>query len=414
MSQSAADFLIAARQSEIRTLQHLLPRVRLVVIVSGLVHALQRERGASGIFTGSRGQRFRQQRRNLVSATDQQVLAFDQLLADLERDEALQQAGSHLLSRLARVLHQLGRRDAILRGTARLEMDEDRIYDFYTGLIQDLLGVVFDIADTATDSAVTRALVALLHFMQGKELAGQERALGALRLTSGRLCAQRSEKLVVLQEGQRRSLEVFSRFADAGSLAVWQSWLADVSSQQALDDLRAHVVARQSESSSDADLSETWFAVCTARIDAMKAVEDQLSLHLRHAAEESLAASRREFAACHREVHALAQLDRLSEQPEAALVGDGEALRPGMRRSLIDLLEEQTSRLADLQEALEQARTALAERRLVDRAKALLIRHRGLSEHEAHSLLRRMAMNQGCKLPEVARAVLNLSEVFDG
>lgn len=413
MSQSAAGFLIAARRSEVRALQHLLRRVRLVVTLGALIHALQRERGASGIYAGSRGQRFRSQRRELVAATDQQLLAFDQQLAELEQQEALQQAGSHLLSRLARVLHQIGRRDGILRGTARLELDEEHVYNFYTGLTRELLGVVHEIADSAVDSSVTRALVALLHFMQGKELAGQERALGGVRLASGQLAGDRAERLVALQDAQRRSLEVFSHFADRASLEAWQAACADAVGLRALDELRGQLVAPAADSGAEADLSEVWFQLCTARIDAMKTVEDRLTRHLRHSAEQSLLQSRRELQACHRDVHALAELERPMGQPVAPGEGAVDGPDTGMRRSLLDLLEEQSSRLSVLQDELDQARAALAERRLVDRAKALLIRHRGLSEHEAHTLLRRMAMNQGCKLPEVARAVLNLSGFFD-
>lgn len=413
MSQSAADFLIAARQSEMRTLQQLLRRVRLVVTISGLVHALQRERGASGIFTGSVGRQFGQQRRQLVTATDQQLIAFDQHLAALEQEEALQQAGSRLLSRLALVLHQVGRRDGWLRRVAALEVDEDSVYDYYTGLIQQLLGVVFEVTDTATDSPITRALVALLHFLQGKELAGQERALGGARLASGQFRADRAEHCLALQEGQKRCLEIFARFAAPEIVAEWQSLSRDVAAQRSLDALRETVAAPPVDPAAEAALSEVWFDLCTARIDAMKQVEDHLARQLRRCAEQRLAQAREELEACQRDVHALAELDRLAGVIGESFGRAGEALDPAMPRSLVDLLETQARRLESMQEELQVARTALEERKLVDRAKALLIRQRGLSEHDAHALLRRLAMNQGCKLPEVARSVLNLADVFD-
>ncbi len=49
----------------------------------------------------------------------------------------------------------------------------------YCRLITGLLDVVFEAADVASDPTMTRLLVALFNFMQGKEYAGQERAWGA-------------------------------------------------------------------------------------------------------------------------------------------------------------------------------------------------------------------------------------------
>lgn len=54
-AREAIQFLMAARQCEIESLKHLLEAGRLVLAVSGLVHCLQRERGASNLFLGSGG-----------------------------------------------------------------------------------------------------------------------------------------------------------------------------------------------------------------------------------------------------------------------------------------------------------------------------------------------------------------------
>src|SRR5690606_9642001 len=54
---------------------------------------------------------------------------------------------------------------------AKAPADEARAQ--FTRLISNLLAVVFEAADSALDADVTRTLVALLNFMQGKELSGQ-------------------------------------------------------------------------------------------------------------------------------------------------------------------------------------------------------------------------------------------------
>lgn len=55
---------------------------------------------------------------------------------------------------------------------------------------------------------------------------------------------------------------------------------------------------------------------------------------------------------------------------------------------------------------LETTRRALEERKLIDRAKGILMKARGQSEDDAYALLRRTAMDQGRKVADVAGALV--------
>lgn len=55
---------------------------------------------------------------------------------------------------------------------------------------------------------------------------------------------------------------------------------------------------------------------------------------------------------------------------------------------------------------LETTRRALEERKLIDRAKGILMKARGIGEDEAYALLRKTAMDQGRKVAEVAGALV--------
>jgi AmiR/NasT family two-component response regulator len=61
---------------------------------------------------------------------------------------------------------------------------------------------------------------------------------------------------------------------------------------------------------------------------------------------------------------------------------------------------------------LQAAREALAERKIVEQAKTLLIKHRGMSEDEAHRILRKTAMDQGKRLIDVARAAIAMADML--
>ena len=73
-------------------------------------------------------------------------------------------------------------------------------------------------------------------------------------------------------------------------------------------------------------------------------------------------------------------------------------------------MHEQTQRLQQLQDELEQARETLNERKLVERAKGLLMSQHDLNEEQAYRTLQNAAMERGQRLADVARTLLNHSD----
>jgi response regulator NasT len=61
---------------------------------------------------------------------------------------------------------------------------------------------------------------------------------------------------------------------------------------------------------------------------------------------------------------------------------------------------------------LDTARGELQDRKLLDRAKAILMQRQGLSEPEAHARLRKAAMNKGAKLADIAQQMIDMAELL--
>ena len=61
---------------------------------------------------------------------------------------------------------------------------------------------------------------------------------------------------------------------------------------------------------------------------------------------------------------------------------------------------------------LDHARGELQERKLIERAKGLLMQRLGLPEPEAHARLRKAAMNKGLKLADIARQMIDMAELM--
>ncbi|MBT0958293.1 ANTAR domain-containing protein [Alphaproteobacteria bacterium KMM 3653] len=68
--------------------------------------------------------------------------------------------------------------------------------------------------------------------------------------------------------------------------------------------------------------------------------------------------------------------------------------------------------IAKMQSELDAAKQALSDRKMIDRAKGLLIRARNISEDEAYNLLRKTAMDQGRKVIDVATALVTAAELL--
>ncbi|GAC1579964.1 MAG: ANTAR domain-containing response regulator [Sphingomicrobium sp.] len=94
----------------------------------------------------------------------------------------------------------------------------------------------------------------------------------------------------------------------------------------------------------------------------------------------------------------------------SAYVVDG--LRKERVKPVLDLAIRRFNAFAKLQAERDEARLALFERKTIDKAKAILMESRGLSEPDSYALLRSTAMNQGRKLVEVAEALVTASTLL--
>ena len=62
-------------------------------------------------------------------------------------------------------------------------------------MISGLIALIFDLSDTVIDVRISNFLVSLFNLIQGKELAGQERAIGAYAFASGSMTPDNQQRL---------------------------------------------------------------------------------------------------------------------------------------------------------------------------------------------------------------------------
>lgn len=94
----------------------------------------------------------------------------------------------------------------------------------------------------------------------------------------------------------------------------------------------------------------------------------------------------------------------------SAYVVDG--LRKERVKPILDTTISRFNAFARLKAELDQAKSQLEERKVVDRAKGILMRSKGVDEEQAYALLRKAAMNEKKKIAEIAQSVITAAELL--
>jgi hypothetical protein len=403
----------------------------LVRDISELIHALQKERGTSSIFLGSNGAQFADR----LGARVAHCRDLEQVVRErLERvDEKLDRmsCGARFYTRVALAFRALDSLAGIREQIVALTMaPQDAIKEF-TEIIGCLLGVGFEVADIAADPAISRALVALVNYVQGKEYAGQERATAGAVFSRGSFHAVDQRRLRQLVTAQVQAFRIFAAFSDPAHLAAFNQVIAGRDSAE-VRRMREIVFAGSPPGQAVGVTADGWFEHATRRIDAMKSIEDQMAAALGHLCGAKLAeVSGEPDPADTGHLHAITTTapaamlvmgvepapDQLGSEGGVGLYTfDGsytlDCSAPRPMRSIFEVIQAQSRRIDQMSNQLESARVALAERKVIERAKGLLMNSRKLSEKEAYALMRETAMNQNKRISEVAEALVSMAELL--
>ena len=100
-------------------------------------------------------------------------------------------------------------------------------------------------------------------------------------------------------------------------------------------------------------------------------------------------------------------IHRAVQSGVGAYVVDG--LHKDRVKTILDTAVGHFNTFNKLREELERANQALEDRKLIERAKGILMKERGVNESDAYGLLRTAAMNENRRIIDVARGVVSAS-----
>ncbi len=103
-------------------------------------------------------------------------------------------------------------------------------------------------------------------------------------------------------------------------------------------------------------------------------------------------------------------IEKAVEAGVSAYVVDG--LKKERVKPILDMAISRFNAFSRLTRELDEARSALEERKTVDQAKGILMKTRGLSEADAYALLRSTAMNQNRRIIDIAQSLVTAASLL--
>ncbi len=238
--------------------------------ISALVHELQKERGMTAGYIGSKGQDFfdaiiSQRRKTNQLVNELNTYLVDSELENLSRGENIG---------LTKGVKGLKKINSIRERVSNLTISGEEAIGFYTKSNAELLGSISDIAAASITADISVAVVAYINFLQSKERAGIERAVLSATFAQDKFTGNAYRKLVSLVSQQNAFNKMFLTFADDEGMSFYKEKMRGRIVAEAA---RMREVAFTNATTGNFGVSSSnWFSVQTKKINLLKSVEDNL------------------------------------------------------------------------------------------------------------------------------------------
>ncbi len=242
--------------------------------VSNLVHELQKERGMTAGYLGSKGKTFSGTIAGQRENANKSLQELKTFLRDYEM-ESLANGGNVELSAGMRKLEQIS---SIRDRVSNLNISTAEAIGFYTKTNTKLLGAVSVIAKLSVTAELSVAVTAYFNFLQGKERAGIERAVMSNVFSLDSFPPGVYSKFDLLVSQQQTYESMYITLATKENIKLYQSTMQGNAINETK---RMRKIAFDKAAEGGFGVKTTdWYAMQTEKINLLKKVEDQLAMQL--------------------------------------------------------------------------------------------------------------------------------------
>ena len=243
----------------------------LSIDISLAIDELQKERGISGGYLSSKGQRFVDKLSAKRIKTDTQIRKLTKHLKNINLDKYPQE----LTDKIELYKNNLKSLGGIRQKIEVLEIPTTRAISYFTELNKNLLDIISISAKISDNAVISKTLSAYYSFLQIKEHAGMERALLTDVIIKDRFVGEQFRIFISLISAQNSYLKSFLAIADQDSIDFYNVSIENSSSVLEVQKIRDIVMAKNMGGDFEID-SKQWFEAISNKISLLKDIDGYL------------------------------------------------------------------------------------------------------------------------------------------
>ena len=191
---------------------------KFATAASNLVHELQKERGATAGYIGSKGMKFSDILPNQHQTTDIKLEAFYDFMADFDETDS----SAEFQKFLEHGMNELKRIQQVRSKAKSLDIPLKDALTYYTNINGQMLSTINSIVKITPEAQMTRSLTTYVNFLQSKERAGIIRAVLSNVFAAGGFSGNLFERYSKLNTEHETYLKVFLSLAHAEQVEFFE------------------------------------------------------------------------------------------------------------------------------------------------------------------------------------------------
>lgn len=242
--------------------------------VGSLVHELQKERGLSSGFLGSKGATFSAELTTQRTEADKKSEIFLNALGTLNT----QHYNNDIMALLDDAKTKLNEHNKHRATISALGITTTESNAYFGKMIADLLVVPTSVVTLSKDGDISQLISAYANLLEAKERAGKERAMLTAVFSANQFTPGLFSTFLKNASAQDVYINEFMHYASGDQLAFFTAKVSGAS-VDAVAQIKATATERANEASLGIDSSQ-WLRLATERINLFKEVEDKLAADL--------------------------------------------------------------------------------------------------------------------------------------
>ncbi|MCF8475245.1 MAG: nitrate- and nitrite sensing domain-containing protein [Emcibacter sp.] len=258
-------YQISAQMETLRLLSTVTPKI------GDLIHELQKERGASAGYIGSKAsESFTTKINAQRELSDVKYAALNTMLSTLD----LNNINDDLAKKSTLATTALKQLPSMRDDVSNLKLNVGQMAGYYTGTIAKLLDMIKVVGNITDNPTLLRDITGYIALLEAKERSGVERAMGANGFAAGAFSDEVYRKFVSLIAQQEAFLSSFDTNASPEVRIYLQSTLKGQDIDN-VDKMRAIVFKNYKDVSESGITGSLWFETITKKIDLYHKIENK-------------------------------------------------------------------------------------------------------------------------------------------